>query len=58
MSEGVELITITEENLKDFAGDGFDLRIGDQIQIRKPEQLDMRLFGQLRTWLGDPPNDL
>lgn len=48
---------VTAETLKQFRrSHGKAVRIGDTVLIREPETLDLRPFGQLRSWLfGDYP---
>ena len=43
------------EELQEFAERR--LKVGDVYLVRLEETVDLRPFGQLRTWLGDPPSE-
>jgi hypothetical protein len=49
-------LTVTEQTLAQFqASHGNWVRVGFQVQVPIDDPVDLRPFGQLRTWLGDPP---
>jgi hypothetical protein len=51
-------ITVTPQTLAQFqASHGNWVRVGYQVQVPIDDPVDLRPFGQLRTWLGDAPKD-
>jgi hypothetical protein len=50
-------VTVTEHTLRQFqASHGNWVRVGFVVQVPIEEHVDLRPFGQLRTWLSDPPD--
>lgn len=49
-------VFVTAENLEKYRKSHGDwVKIGHTLPDPIPQEFDMRIFGQLRTWLGDPP---
>ena len=59
VSERHKTVAVTVSTVEQYrVSHGNWVRVGDEVLVSLTEKLDLRPFGQLRTWLfNDPPKD-
>jgi hypothetical protein len=59
MSERYKTVAVTASTVEQYrASHGNWVRVGDEVRVPLADKVDLRLFGQLRTWLfNDPPKN-